>query len=155
MNTFVSRLLGALSISIIVALSARLLLLAQAPGTSAEVQVLATDDRRTEALRRGDVATLQQIYADDYSLVTPAGVVTGKANQISGIATGQGRVEKIEVSERTVRIYGDVAVVLSRDKSIILNGGRNVGGDVRLTRVYKLFGADWRLIATHGSMIAQ
>jgi hypothetical protein len=31
-------------------------------------QVLATDDRRTDALRRGDSKPLYQIYADDYTL---------------------------------------------------------------------------------------
>jgi hypothetical protein len=37
-------------------------------------QVLATD-RRREALLRGDASPLRQIYADDYTLGTPAGVI--------------------------------------------------------------------------------
>jgi hypothetical protein len=73
-------------------------------------QVLATDDRRTEALRRGDSAPLHQIYADDYTLVTPAtGVIRSKAEQINDLVSGRVRYEKIEVRERTIRVYGDVA----------------------------------------------
>jgi hypothetical protein len=43
--------------------------------SEARRQVLATDDRRREALLRGDASPLRQIYADDYTLVTPAGVI--------------------------------------------------------------------------------
>lgn len=123
--------------------------------TEVRRQVLATDDRRIEALRRGDVAPLRQIYADDYTLVTPAGVIRSKADQINDLASGQIRYEKIEVTERTVRVYGDVAIVLSREKSSILLAGQQVGGDMRLTRTYKKFGTEWRVIATHGSFVRQ
>jgi hypothetical protein len=54
-----------------------------------------------------------------------------------------------------VRIYGDVAVVLSRDKYDILLRGQQMGGDIRFTRVYKKFENAWRLIATHGSPVRQ
>ena len=117
-------------------------------------QVLATDDRRIEALRRGDAAPLRQIYADDYTLVTPAGVIRSKADQINELASGQ-LLQQIEVTERAVRVYGDVAIVLSREKSSILLDGQQVGGDVRLTRTYKKFGTEWRVIATHGSLVRQ
>ena len=92
-------------------------------------QVLATDDRRTEALRRGDPAPLQQIYADDYSLVTPAtGAIRTKTEQINDLVSGRVRWEKIEVMERAVRVYGDVAIVLTREKHSILQAGEQVGG---------------------------
>ena len=117
-------------------------------------QVLATDDRRTEALRRGDSAPLRQIYADDYTLVTPAtGAIRSKAEQINDLVSGRVRYEKIEVTERTIRVYGDVAIVLARETYSILQAGEQVGGDLRFTRTYKKFGTDWRVIATHGSFV--
>jgi ketosteroid isomerase-like protein len=63
--------------------------------------------------------------------------------------------ERIEVMERIVRIYGDVAIVLAREKYSILQAGEQVGGDMRVTRTYKKFGAVWRVIATHGTFVRQ
>jgi len=119
-------------------------------------QVLATDDRRTAALRRGDSKPLYQIYADDYTLVTPStGVIRSKTEQINDLDSGHVRYEKIEVMERTVRVYGDVAIVVAREKYSILQAGQQVGGDIRFTRTYKQFGSDWRVIATHGTFIGK
>ena len=117
-------------------------------------QVLAIDDRRTDALRRGDSKPLYQIYADDYTLVTPStGVIRSKAEQINDLDSGRVRYEKIDVIERTVRVYGDVAIVVAREKYSILQAGEQVGGDIRFTRTYKQFGPDWRVIATHGTFV--
>src|SRR5439155_26695747 len=85
----------------------------------------------------GIIAPLRDSQLDDYPLVTPAGIVRSKADQINEIASGELRYGRIEVVARTVRVYGDVAVVLSRDKYDILLRGQQVGGDLRFTRVYK------------------
>ena len=123
-------------------------------GDEARRQVLATDDRRTDALRRNDSAPLHEIYADDYTLVIPAtGAIRSKAEQINDLISGRVRFEKIEVMERTVRVYGDVAIVLAREKYSILQAGQQVGGDIRFTRTYKKFGSVWRVIATHGTFV--
>ncbi|HKS57674.1 MAG TPA: DUF4440 domain-containing protein [Steroidobacteraceae bacterium] len=117
-------------------------------------QVLATDDRRTDALRRGDSKPLYQIYADDYTLVTPStGIIRSKTEQIQDLDSGRVHYEKIEVLERTVRVYGDVAIVVAHEKYSILQAGEQVGGDIRFTRTYKQFGPDWRVIATHGTFV--
>jgi hypothetical protein len=118
-------------------------------------QVLATDDRRTEALRQGNPAPLRQIYADDYTLVTPSGVIRSKDDQINDLVSGRVRYGKIETTERTVRVYGDVAIVLSRDKYDILQAGQQVGGDIFFTRTYKKFGTKWRVVATQGTFARQ
>jgi ketosteroid isomerase-like protein len=125
--------------------------------TDAEVrrQVLATDDRRLEALRRADVASLRQIYADDYTLVTPAGVIQTKTDQITDLTSGRLQYKKLDVIERTLRVYDDVVVIVSREKTEIMRGGQQVGGDIRVTRIYKRFGPEWRVIATHASRIGQ
>jgi len=118
-------------------------------------QVLATDDRRMEALRQGNPAPLRQIYADDYTLVTPSGVIRSKDDQINDLVYGRVRYGKIETTERIVRVYGDVAVVLSLDKYDIVQAGQQVGGDIFFTRTYKKFGTKWREIATQGTFIKQ
>ena len=65
------------------------------------------------------------------------------------------RYGKIETAERIVRVYGDVAVVLSREKYDILQGDQQVGGDIFFTRTYKKFGTKWREIASHGTFVKQ
>ena len=128
----------------------------QSDEAEAKRQVLATDERRVEALRRNDPAPLRKIYADDYTLVTEDGIVHTKSDQLEALASGLLRYEKFDVTERAVRVYGDVVVVLvSREQSTIVRGGRQVGGDLRSTRVYKRFGKEWRVIATHASAIAR
>lgn len=119
----------------------------QGPGSA----ILATDDRPLDALRRGDSAPLQLIYADDYSLVTPSGVVRSKAEQLDDLKSGRVQFRKIETIERTVRVYGNVAIILAREKSDILQAGQQVGGDILFTRTYLKVAAGWRVIATHGS----
>jgi len=48
------------------------------PSASAEQQVLATNDQRMDAMRRGDPRPLERVYADDYTLVTSLGEVKTK-----------------------------------------------------------------------------
>ena len=118
-------------------------------------QVLATDDKRVQALRQADPEPLRDIYADDYTLVTPSGVVRSKEDQISDLISGQVQYKKIDTTNRTIRVYGDVAIVLSRDKYEIIQAGKQVGGDVLFTRTYKRFGNVWRVIATQGTFVTQ
>jgi ketosteroid isomerase-like protein len=137
---------------ILVISSAPLILRGQVADAESRRQVLATDDQRMEALRRGDPAPLRQIYVDDYSLVTPGGVIRSKTDQINEL-TSRRLQQKIELLERSVRVYDDVAIVVSRERSDIVLDGQQVGGDMRMTRVYKKFGTNWQVIATHGSFV--
>jgi ketosteroid isomerase-like protein len=116
-------------------------------------QVLATDDRRMQALRQRDPAPLRDIYADDYTLVTPSGVVRSKEEQIHDLISGQVRYAGIETINRVIRVYGDVAIVLSREKVDIVQAGQQVGGDIYFSRTYKKFRTGWRVIATQGTLV--
>jgi uncharacterized protein (TIGR02246 family) len=121
---------------------------------AAEQELVAVDDRRMDALRRGDALPLERIYADDYTLVTGTGQVRSKADQITELKSGRLRYATIESVERQVRLYGDVGVIVSRQKAVILQNGQQItSGDERVTRVYKRIGGSWRVIATHATPI--
>jgi len=115
-------------------------------------QVLAVDDRRADAIRRGDGAALREIYVDDFTLVTPLGTIRTKRDNVDDLRSGQLR-EQPRILERSVRVYGDVAILLSKERNDVVLGGQQVGGDMLLTRVFKKFDGDWKLIATQGTYI--
>jgi uncharacterized protein (TIGR02246 family) len=125
-----------------------------APIPVTEQALVAIDDQRMEALCRGDPLPLEKIYADDYTLVTGMGQVRSKADQIAELRSGRLRYASIESVERQVRLYGDVGVIVSRQRAMIFQNGQQVtSGDERVTRVYKKINDSWRVIATHATPI--
>jgi uncharacterized protein (TIGR02246 family) len=120
---------------------------------SVEQQVIAIDEQRMDALRRGDPAPLERIYADDYTLVTGLGEVRSKVDQIKQLKSGTLRYADIRSVERQVRLYGDVVVIVSRQQADIRQGSHRITGDERVTRVYKNFDGQWKVIATHATPI--
>jgi uncharacterized protein (TIGR02246 family) len=132
----------------------QLAVLAQRQIPLTEQQLVAIDNQRMDALRRGDTVPLEKIYADDYTLVTGTGQVRSKADQIAELKSGQLRYASIDSVERQVRLYGDVGVIVSRQKAVIFQNGQQItSGDERVTRVYKKMNDSWRVIATHATPI--
>jgi len=141
-------------LAVAVTASLPLVLFAQRHVSAAEQELVAIDEQRMDALRRGDPSPLQKIYADDYTLVTGLGQVRSKADQIAELKSGRLRYASIDSVERQVRLYGDVGVIVSRQRAVIFQNGRQVtSGDERVTRVYKKMNGAWRVIATHATPI--
>lgn len=126
---------------------------AQSSDKAAVKAVLKKEDARVKALLSGDSGALKSVYANDYSLVTEDGSVQTKLFRLGAVTSGVLKFEKIEIVERDIRTYGDTVVILAREKLTIKRDGKPVGGDLRLTRVYKKMGKDWYLIASHATAI--
>ncbi len=131
-----------------------LVVLAERQTPATEQELVAVDEQRMDALCRGDPSPLENIYADDYTLVTGLGQVRSKADQIAELKSGRLRYASIDSIERQVRLYGDVGVIVSRQRAVIVQNGRQItSGDERVTRVYKKMNDAWRVIATHATPI--
>lgn len=131
-----------------------LVVLAQRQIPVTEQELVAIDDQRMDVLRRGDPLPLDKIYADDYTLVTGMGQVRSKADQIAELKSGRLRYASIESVEGQVRLYGDVGVIVSGQRSVIFQSGQQVtSGHERVTRVYKKMDDSRRVIATHAMPI--
>lgn len=78
-----------------------------------EAEVKKTIEDFTAALNKGDVAALEKMYADDYTLIDQNGVVQTKASRMEGIKSGKVKFEGMKFSDLKIRTHpaGDGAVV--------------------------------------------
>ena len=123
------------------------------PASSLTAEVLKTDNARIQARAIGDRATLSRIYADDYVLITAEGVVRSKRDQIDELKSGKLRFAPLVPTERTVRLFGNVALVTSRDPASIIRNGQQIGGDLRMVRVYVRRLGRWQLVSAQATRV--
>ena len=120
---------------------------------AARASVLATDDSRIRARAEGDVTALSRIYADDYSLITSEGEVRSKAVQLNELKSGELHFAPLRPLEREVRLYGPTALVISRDPAGIVRNGQQIGGDLRMTRLYVWRQGRWQLVSAQATRV--
>ena len=141
------------ALAFLVALSAGPPAHSQPVGVGARTSVLATDDRRIKARAEGNVRALSRIYADDYRLITAEGEVRSKAVQLSELRAGQLHFAPLKPLEREVRLYGQTALVISRDPAGIVRNGQEIGGDLRMTRLYVWRQGRWQLVSAQATRV--
>ena len=128
---------------------------AQPSGTAAKSSVIATDDLRIRARAAGDVKALSRIYASDYNLITAEGGVRTRADQLNELKNGQLHFAPLKPVEREVRLYGRSALVISRDPAGIVRNGQQIGGDLRMTRLYVWREGRWQLVSAQATRVIQ
>jgi len=131
------------------------LALAQDPQTADVAALTKLETTWNEAHRRGDAATLQQLFADDLVVVVPGMRPLSKADSLAVMATGKMTFERYESSDLAVRVYGDTAVATGRlQRTRAMPDGAKREDDWRFTKVYLRSGGTWRVISFHASNVA-
>jgi len=124
------------------------------PSSKAEQEVVKAVDELIEALGRTDIATLDRIYADDY-IVTQSFGITSKTQLLDAWKSGSLKYTFASGKDRSVRVYGDAAVITG----ILTLKGQNPNGDftiyARTTGVWVKQQGRWRLVASQLSDIPQ
>lgn len=72
------------------------------------------DTQYQAAVKNNDAATMDQILADDFALVTGSGRTYSKIDLLNEARSGRILYEHQEDSEQTVRVWGDSALVTAR-----------------------------------------
>ena len=128
---------------------------AQAASSAAvEEQIKKIEKDRAAAVTRADVAALDAVTSDDYSLIDRNGRVRDKAQTMSAIKTGDIKITSNEVSDLKVRVYSDTAVVTGRADTKGTIGGKDVSGPMLFTRVYVKKNGRWQSVAFQQTAIS-
>ena len=107
------------------------------------------------ALASNDSAALDRIYADDYTLVSPSGAVTTKAQRLAAFKSGELKYESISVDEVNIRSYGDTAVVTDRATVKLQDKGKDLSGQYRVTLTFVKMKGAWQLVAAQNTRITE
>ncbi len=113
-----------------------------------EQQILALHLAGDKALMIADVEALSQIFADDYVQHNESGQAFTKQDVLNNFLTGAIRYPSIVSTGRTIRVFGDMAVVNgSESDEVEVAGKRSAVRYVYLDVLLKRNG-EWKLVAS-------
>jgi ketosteroid isomerase-like protein len=113
----------------------------------AEQELTQLTDQYIAALKGKDAAALERIWADDLTFITPGGAVLTKPQRLADNQPGATRFDWHEASDRTVRVYGDTAVMTSLTTMKGQYGGQEASGQYRVTNVFAKRGGGWQIVS--------
>lgn len=118
-----------------------------------EAAVLDADDRRFEAMRKGDWAALDAALADELTYVHSTARQETKAEHIANLRAGKPHYRGIAPRDRTARVHGDVGLVTGVSEMHVERDGKDTRFTVRYLAVYKNTGGRWRMIAWQSTRV--
>lgn len=116
-------------------------------------QIKQLEQRLLEAMRTSNVQTLEALLSDELVFVDHTGNVVGKQTDLNAHASGSIRIDSLQASEQTIRIYRDTAVVSVLLKIQGLFFGHPSEGTFRFSRVWVKEEDVWRIVAGHSTMV--
>jgi len=121
--------------------------MATATTTGVEAEVLRADDRRFEAMKKGDWAALDAALADELTYVHSTARQESKAEHLANLRAGKPHYRGIAPRDRRVRVVGSVGIVNGVSDMHVERDGKENRFTVRYLAVYAKPGSDWRMIA--------
>ena len=126
---------------------------ALAPASDAVVkEIHAMEELWNTACVHADIATLERILADGWTVTHGDGTTDTKAKYLADLKSGarkfSGGVSEHDV---VIRVYGDTAVASGSSDSTVTFNGQAQGGALHFTRVYVKRGGAWKMIVSQAT----
>jgi ketosteroid isomerase-like protein len=118
-----------------------------------QIKKMETD--RAAAVVKGDWAKLEKETSDDYTLININGQMSNKSQMVEGFKSGQNKLTANDLSDMTVRVYDNVAVVTGKMDAKGTMGGKDVTGQGMFTRVYVKKGGHWQAVALQQTRLSK
>jgi ketosteroid isomerase-like protein len=112
-----------------------------------EADVIQADDRRFEAMRKGDMPALEAVLADDLTYVHSTARQETKAEHVANLRAGKPHYRGIAPRDRKARVHGSVGLVHGVSEMHVERDGKEQRFTVRYLAVYAKTGEQWRMIA--------
>ena len=144
---------GAIKKTLISLLAALATIAANADPASDQKAVSELDAKYQAAVKVNDAMTMDRILADDFVVVTGTGKTYSKADLLSMAHTERVKYEhQEEVSERTVQVWGDTAVVTAELWGKGLDNGKSFDWHVWFSDTYVRTSSGWRYVHGQASL---
>ena len=121
--------------------------------TATQADVLKADDRRFDAMRKGDWTALDAVLADDLTYVHSTARLESKAEHVGNLKAGKPNYRGIAPRDRRARVHAGVGVVNGLSEMHVENAGKEQRFTVRYLAVYAKSGDSWRMIAWQSTRV--
>lgn len=125
------------------------------PGTSSADEksaIAALDAQYQDAVKRNDADAMDRILADDFVLVIGSGKTYSKADLLAEARSGRYQYERQDDPDRTVRIWGDTAVVTAKLLGKGTDQGKPFEYQLWFSDTYTRTAAGWRYVFGQASL---
>jgi len=125
-----------------------------ATGDSVEREIRRLDQMEADAVLHGDFATLDQLWAKDFTVNTPNNDVSDGTR--GRVRTGQISYTSFVRVAEAVLVRGDVVIVMGRETVVPKAPTPNAGKTIqrRYTNIWMKRDGEWHLSARHANVIA-
>jgi ketosteroid isomerase-like protein len=112
-----------------------------------EKAVAAAVETLRKAMVDGDKTSLEKIAAEELTYGHSGGKIEDKATFVQAIASGASDFVSIELTEQTIKVVGDVAIVRHKLAADTNDGGKPGTVKLAILTVWKKQGKEWKLLA--------
>jgi uncharacterized protein (TIGR02246 family) len=124
---------------------------ASTANADAEVKKVMTD--LAAILAKNDADAAAKFYADDYHLITPAGVDQSKADRLADMRSGATKFDTFAYENVNVRTYGDTAVAIATVKATGRSSNMPRLTDMKATLVFRKMADGWKVVSGQATPI--
>src|SRR5262249_22836944 len=119
-----------------------------AAGGEVEATIMKLNDKIREASLKGDAATFQELYADDYvSISAVTGTRSTKADLINNVKSGKLKYDSIDPSDVKVHLYGPTTALVTTKAEVKGKlGDQDMSGSYRAARLFVKRGGKWQVV---------
>jgi ketosteroid isomerase-like protein len=116
-----------------------------------EAEIIELENQWVAAIVNKDAAALDSILAVEFNGTSPTASTFPKSEAIEEIKSGAYDVQKMELDEVSVNVYGDTAVAFTSQKEVSKYRGKDNSGHYHFTNVWVKKDGKWQVVASHGS----
>jgi ketosteroid isomerase-like protein len=117
-----------------------------ASNPAASDSIRALEAARREAVLAADTVALSRMLADEFIEVSRLGTVRTRVDNLRDIATGALKLTDVKHDDLTVKIYGDVAILMGIATNAGTFRGQPFNGKVRYTRIFVRRAGRWQAV---------
>ena len=125
---------------------------AKASGDDDKKAVAALDTEYQAAVKKNDAATMDRILAADFVLVTGSGKTYSKGDLLADARSGNPPYEHNDELEKTVRVWGDTAIVTVKLWEKGIDGGKPFDHTFWFSDTYVRTAAGWKYVFGQSSL---
>ena len=118
-----------------------------------EEDIIDCENRLLDAIRNGDINTLDELLHDSLLFNIPTGQTITKEMDIENYRSGIMTVYDISTTDQTIKTIDDISTVAVTVHLKAKYADQTIDGKFRYLRVWKLFDHSWRIIAGSGFQI--